>query len=162
MTTSDSPAGLPDPAAAHTDAEFVATLRLLKAWSGRSYRDIQSHAQRAGHHLPYSTAAGMLKRQTLPRQEAVTAFVVGCGLDEQAAAAWSTARRRLDMDVPRQPDPEPEPGPPRPRHRPRLRRRAAFAAVATMAAALVITVNGDQTEEVVLSDVPARHGQVLD
>jgi hypothetical protein len=157
-TRSGGPAARPDPAAAHTDAEFVAALQRLKAWSGRSYRDIQSHARRAGHHLPYSTAAGMLKRRTLPREEAVTAFARGCGLDEQAAAAWSAARRRLDMGVPPEPDPA----------RPRPRRRwwaAAVAAAATMTAALVIAANVHQTETedvVVLSGVPAQHGQVLD
>ncbi|MGP3959795.1 hypothetical protein ACTWPT_27665 [Nonomuraea sp. 3N208] len=158
-TRSDGLAGCPDPAAAHTDAEFVAALRRLKAWSGRSYRDIQSHAQRVGHHLPYSTAAGMLKRRTLPREETVTAFVLGCGLDEQAAAAWSAARKRLDMGVPPESEPEPELDSARPRPRRRWR-AAAVAAVATMAAALVIVANVDQTEDVVVqSDV---HARVLD
>ncbi|WP_156046052.1 hypothetical protein [Herbidospora cretacea] len=121
----------PDPAAARTEAEFVDMLRRLKAWSGRSYRDIQLHAQRAGRHLPYSTAAGMLKRGTLPRREAVTAFVLGCGLDEQAAGVWDAARTRLEMGPP--PEPEPE-------HRPR-RWPAALAAV------LVNAANVHQTEE---------------
>ncbi|WP_062437042.1 hypothetical protein [Herbidospora daliensis] len=93
----DGQSARPDPAAARTDAEFAAQLRRLKVWSGRSYRDIQLHAQRAGHHLPYSTAAGMLKRDTLPRREALTAFVLGCGLDLQAAEAWNAARTRLDL-----------------------------------------------------------------
>lgn len=159
-TRSEEQSGRPDPAAAHTDAEFVAVLQRLKAWSGRSYRDIQSHAQRAGHHLPYSTAAGMLKRQTLPREEVVTAFVRGCGLDEQAAAAWSAARKRLDMGAP--PEPERDSARTRLRHR---WRAAAVAAAATMAAALVIAANVHQTETedvVVLSDVPAQHVHVLD
>ncbi|RVX46426.1 hypothetical protein EDD27_9307 [Nonomuraea polychroma] len=165
-TRSDERSGCPDPAATHTDAEFVAALQRLKAWSGRSYRDIQSHAQRAGHHLPYSTAAGMLKRQTLPRGETVTAFVRGCGLDEQAAAAWSAARKRLDMGVPPEQEPEQEPEPDSDRPRPRRRwRAAAVAAAATMAAALVIATNVHQTETediVVQSDVPAQHVRVLD
>lgn len=145
-----------DPAAARTDAEFVAALRGLKAWSGRSYRDIQSHAQRAGHHLPYSTAAGMLKRQTLPRPETLTAFVIGCGLDEQAAAAWRAARTRLDLGLPPEPAAEPVAARPRPR-----RWAGAVAAVATLAAtlaaALVIAGTADQTEEVVVPDVPAQY-----
>jgi hypothetical protein len=163
-TRSEEQSGRPDPAAAHTDAEFVAALQRLKAWSGRSYRDIQSQARRAGHHLPYSTAAGMLKRETLPRGEVVTAFVLGCGLDEQAAAAWDAARKRLDMGVPPTPGPKLEPDSARPRPRPRrLWRAAAVAAVATTAAALVIAANVDRAEEdVVLSDTPAQHGQVLD
>ncbi|WP_061293443.1 hypothetical protein [Herbidospora cretacea] len=146
-----------DPAAARTDAEFVAALRGLKAWSGRSYRDIQSHAQRAGHHLPYSTAAGMLKRETLPRQETLTAFVIGCGLDEQAAAAWRAARTRLDLGIPSEPVAQPVAARPI-EVRPRPRRWAgAVAAVATLAAALLIAGTVDQTEEVVVSDVTAQY-----
>ncbi|NAS25684.1 hypothetical protein GT755_28860 [Herbidospora sp. NEAU-GS84] len=143
----------PDPAAARTEVEFVDLLRRLKAWSGRSYRDIQHHAQRAGRHLPYSTAAGMLKRETLPRRETVTAFVLGCGLDEQTAAAWDAARTRLDMGLP--PEPEPRPVPvPVPGHAPR--RRRWVAAVAAVAAVLVFAANVHQTEdEVALRDVPA-------
>ncbi|WP_188196225.1 hypothetical protein [Nonomuraea sp. SYSU D8015] len=161
-TRSDEQSGCPDPTAAHTDAEFVAALQRLKAWSGRSYRDIQSQAQRAGHHLPYSTAAGMLKRETLPRGEVVTAFVLGCGLDEQAAAAWGAVRKRLDMGVPPGPGPKLEPDSARPLPRRRWR-AAAVAAVATTAAALVLAANVDQAEEeVVLSDAPAQHGQALD
>nr|WP_062339269.1 hypothetical protein [Herbidospora sakaeratensis] len=143
-----SPEARPDPAAARTDAEFVAQLRTLKTWSGRSYRDIQLHAQRAGRHLPYSTAAGMLKRDSLPRQEALTAFVLGCGLDEQAATAWNTVRTRLDLGVP------PEPSPLRPRRRPRW--AAAVAALVVAAAALVLV--GQADEEV----VQVGHVQVLD
>ncbi|TKK91532.1 hypothetical protein FDA94_01765 [Herbidospora galbida] len=159
--SSDALAARPDPAAAHTDAEFVAMLQRLKTWSGRSYRDIQLHAQRAGHHLPYSTAAGMLKRRTLPRQEAVTAFVLGCGLDEQAAAAWHTARTRLDLGLPPEPEPEPEPQPEPVDVRPRRRRwTAAGAALAAIAAALLVVATVDQTEdEITLSGAPAQHGQ---
>ncbi|MEV0388670.1 hypothetical protein [Nonomuraea sp. NPDC050643] len=159
-TRSEERSGRPDPAAAHTDAEFVAALQRLKAWSGRSYRDIQSQAHRAGHHLPYSTAAGMLKRRTLPRAEVVTAFVRGCGLDEQAAAAWSAARMRLDMGLPIEPEPDSA------RTGPRRRwRAAAVATVATMAAALMIAASVHQIEiedVAVLPDVPAQHVRVLD
>ncbi|MFD9946541.1 hypothetical protein ACFWYW_10425 [Nonomuraea sp. NPDC059023] len=73
-------------------------LRRLKAWSGRSYREIQAQARRAGHALPYSTAAGMLKRETLPREQAVEAFARGCGLGAEQASAWVAARKRVAME----------------------------------------------------------------
>ncbi|MFE0148852.1 hypothetical protein ACFWY5_17020 [Nonomuraea sp. NPDC059007] len=73
-------------------------LRRLKAWSGRSYREIQTQARRAGHALPYSTAAGMLKRETLPREQVVEAFARGCGLGAEQASAWVAARKRVAME----------------------------------------------------------------
>ncbi|WP_282700484.1 hypothetical protein [Streptomyces sp. CC219B] len=76
-----------------TDAvAFVAALRRLKAWSGLSYRQLERRATRAGHSLPYSTAATMLGRDRLPRQELVAAFVAACGLRADQAQAWLDAR----------------------------------------------------------------------
>ncbi|MFI6540550.1 hypothetical protein ACIBHY_49385 [Nonomuraea sp. NPDC050547] len=92
-----------------TGAEFMSGLRRLKAWSGRSYREIQARAQRAGHALPYSTAAGMLKRETLPREQVVEAFARGCGLGAEQASAWVAARKRVATQV--APTPEAEAAP---------------------------------------------------
>ncbi|MBD0839399.1 hypothetical protein [Streptomyces sp. TRM68416] len=76
-----------------TDAvAFVAALRRLKAWSGLSYRQLERRATQAGHSLPYSTAATMLGRDRLPRQELVAAFVAACGLRADQAQAWLDAR----------------------------------------------------------------------
>ncbi|MFE7030668.1 hypothetical protein ACFU9Y_10175 [Streptomyces sp. NPDC057621] len=73
-------------------AAFVAALRRLKAWSGLSYRRLERHAADAGHCLPYSTAATMLGRERLPREELVAAFVAACGIRGDEAEAWLDAR----------------------------------------------------------------------
>jgi len=73
-------------------AAFVAGLRRLKAWSGLSYRRLERRAAEAGHCLPYSTAATMLGRERLPREELVAAFVAACGVRGAEAEAWLDAR----------------------------------------------------------------------
>jgi len=73
-------------------AAFVAALRRLKAWSGLSYRRLERAATEAGHSLPYSTAASMLGRERLPREELVAAFVAACGVRGAEAEAWLDAR----------------------------------------------------------------------
>ncbi|WP_267246418.1 hypothetical protein [Streptomyces sp. PR69] len=73
-------------------AAFVAALRRLKAWSGLSYRRLERHAADVGHCLPYSTAATMLGRDRLPREELVAAFVAACGVRGDEAEAWLDAR----------------------------------------------------------------------
>ncbi|MEU9188422.1 hypothetical protein AB0D14_28595 [Streptomyces sp. NPDC048484] len=76
-----------------TDAvAFVAALRRLKAWSGLSYRQLERRATEAGHALPYSTAATMLGRDRLPREQLVAAFVAACGVRSDEAEAWLDAR----------------------------------------------------------------------
>ncbi len=77
------------------EAEFVAALRRLKAWSGLSYRQLERRAAEAGRVLPYSTASTALGRETLPREELLVAFVLACGLDDDEAAAWVAARKRI-------------------------------------------------------------------
>ncbi|GGX81821.1 hypothetical protein [Streptomyces fructofermentans] len=73
-------------------AAFVAALRRLKAWSGLSYRRLERRAADEGHCLPYSTAATMLGRDRLPREELVAAFVAACGIRGTEAEAWLDAR----------------------------------------------------------------------
>ncbi|WP_235882287.1 hypothetical protein [Streptomyces apricus] len=81
------------PTPPRTDAAaFVAALRRLKAWSGLSYRSLERRAADAGHSLPYSTAATMLGRERLPREELVAAFVAACGIRGSEAEAWLDAR----------------------------------------------------------------------
>ncbi|MBT3149338.1 hypothetical protein HTV45_00140 [Streptomyces sp. CHD11] len=76
-------------------AAFVAALRRLKAWSGLSYRQLERRATKAGHNLPYSTAATMLGRDRLPRAELVAAFVAACGVRTDGAEAWLDARMSI-------------------------------------------------------------------
>ncbi len=86
-----------------TDAvAFVAALRRLKAWSGFSYRQLERRATQAGHTLPYSTAATMLGRDRLPREELVAAFVAACGVRADEAQAWLDARVTIACGRPAQ------------------------------------------------------------
>ncbi|MFH8491209.1 helix-turn-helix domain-containing protein [Streptomyces longisporoflavus] len=85
--------------------DFIAELRRLKAWSGLSYRELERAATAAGEVLPYSTAATMLRRDRLPRETVLVAFVVACGLDADDTRRWVAARRELAMGA--QPSPPP-------------------------------------------------------
>ncbi|NGN63454.1 hypothetical protein G5C51_05990 [Streptomyces sp. A7024] len=87
----------PEPPATADEAEFMASLRRLKTWSGRSYRQLERAASAAGEWLPSSTAASMLTRQTLPREELLWAYVRACGLAEEPAEAWLAARTRTAL-----------------------------------------------------------------
>ncbi|MDX2528807.1 hypothetical protein ACSCB1_14005 [Streptomyces europaeiscabiei] len=126
MTTAPPTPPDTDPAA------FVAALRRLKAWSGLSYRRLERRATEAGHVLPHSTAATMLGRERLPREEPVAAFVAACGLRGAEAEAWTDARRRIACG----PEEVPAVCAVRPR-RARPRRRAALAMAALSLTALL-------------------------
>jgi hypothetical protein len=89
MTTAPPTPPDTDPAA------FMAALRRLKAWSGLSYRQLERRATEAGHTLPYSTAATMLGRERLPREELVVAFVTACGVRGDEAETWADARTTI-------------------------------------------------------------------
>jgi RND superfamily putative drug exporter len=131
----------PSPEAATDEPAFVAELRRLKAWSGLSFRQLERRAEAAGHILPYSTAATMLGRDTLPREELLVAFVVACGVPEAGAGTWQAARLRiLTGDAPARP-----PAAPR---SPRLAALgAALALVVALVAGAVLTglLTGDST-----------------
>lgn len=153
------------PRTAETPA-FMAELRRLKAWSGLSYRELERAAATAGEVLPYSTAATMLRRDRLPRETVLVAFVVACGLDADDTRRWVAARRELAMGaqppatsvVPVPPlvpvvPVTPAADPPAQRRRPRLRLAvvgvAAAVAVLVGASAATIgttTVQEEQTE----------------
>ncbi|HEX2315101.1 MAG TPA: LamG-like jellyroll fold domain-containing protein [Thermomonospora sp.] len=112
MTDTSSP---PEPRTAATAAEYVSRLRALRAWAGLTYRQVERHAEAAGHSLPHSTLASALSRDKLPREDLVVAFVRACGCDEEETAAWVEARRRLaalaeSAAAPAETMPEPEPG----------------------------------------------------
>ncbi|MFD6433912.1 hypothetical protein [Streptomyces venezuelae] len=92
MTPPMSPPAPPHPAG---EAAFMAELRRLKAWSGLSYRELERAATAAGEVLPYSTAATMLRRDRLPREAVLVAFLVACGLDADDTRRWIFARREL-------------------------------------------------------------------
>ncbi|URN07177.1 hypothetical protein LUW74_30205 [Actinomadura madurae] len=85
----------PNPADALTAAQFVARMREFRSWSGLPYRQIQQRAAAAGFHLPHSTVAGALSRDTLPREDLLAAFITACGGDEPTVEQWLRMRRRL-------------------------------------------------------------------
>lgn len=94
----------PDPKAARTPAEFVATMRQLRSWADLSYRQLERKANDTGDALPRATISGVLARQDLPREEVLIAFVRACGGDA-AVNTWLDARRQLAMSlVPAAPD----------------------------------------------------------
>jgi hypothetical protein len=111
-------------------AAFVAALRRLKAWSGLSYRQLERRATEAGHTLPYSTAATMLGRDRLPREELVAAFVAACGVRGDEAEAWLDTRVTIACGRPAETTPTT-------RNRRSPRSRWALAGAAALATALL-------------------------
>jgi hypothetical protein len=85
----------PDLSQVHTPAEFVDAMRRLKSWTGLGYRLLEKRAATAGEALPRSTLTVALTRQTLPREDLVTAFARACGCDEEEIGQWVAARRRI-------------------------------------------------------------------
>ncbi|MFE7763704.1 hypothetical protein [Streptomyces sp. NPDC057438] len=164
MTTAPPKPPDTDPAA------FVAALRRLKAWSGLSYRRLERRAAEAGHVLPHSTAATMLGRERLPREEPVAAFVAACGLRGDEAEAWTDARRRIACGpdeaaeaatgvVPEaitEEIPAARTARPRP---PRPRRRAVLAAVA--AVSLTALLGGALTSGALTEDEEVREPRTV-
>lgn len=88
-------AGRPHPAWVRCPADFVIAMRQLKSWSGLSYRRLESRASQDDAVLPRSTLMTALSRDSLPREDLVTAFVRACGCDEDEVAQWTATRRRL-------------------------------------------------------------------
>ena len=77
------------------EAGFVAELRRLKALSGLSFRQLERQAEKAGDSLPASTAATMLGKNRLPREDLLVTFVGACGAEEDEVAEWVTARAEI-------------------------------------------------------------------
>ncbi|MCZ7375512.1 helix-turn-helix domain-containing protein [Micromonospora sp. WMMC250] len=95
----------PDEAA--DPAEFVDLLRQLKDRSRLTYRQLEQRAAAAGDVLARSTAADVVRRNTLPRPEVVAAFVRACGAGDEVEA-WLRARHRLAVGAyaPESPTPD--------------------------------------------------------
>ncbi|MGW3891063.1 RICIN domain-containing protein [Micromonospora chokoriensis] len=95
----------PDEAA--DPAEFVDLLRQLKDRSRLTYRQLEQRAAAVGDVLARSTAADVVRRNTLPRPEVVAAFVRACGAGDEVEA-WLRARHRLAVGAyaPESPTPD--------------------------------------------------------
>lgn len=87
-------AGLkPDPAAARTIAQFIATLWQFRAWAGDpSWRKI---AARAHHKAVHSTIYSAMHGTALPKLVVVNAIILGCGGDDADLAAYTDAWWRI-------------------------------------------------------------------
>lgn len=92
-------------------AEFIASMKRLRLWSGLTYRQLEAKARANGDVLPFSTTATMLNRHTLPREPLVAAFTRACGLGSADVDRWLAVRRRLAVQAPE--DVPPAPSPPR-------------------------------------------------
>lgn len=90
----DGQAG-PDPRAATTPREFVVEMRRRRAWSGLTFRQLESRAAAAGDVLPNSTLGTVLHRSTLPREELLAAFIRACGGSPEEVELWCAVRKRL-------------------------------------------------------------------
>ncbi|MFF1294787.1 MULTISPECIES: hypothetical protein [unclassified Streptomyces] len=145
-----TPPPVPTPTAG--EAAFMAELRRLKAWSGLSYRELERAADAAGEVLPYSTAATMLRRDRLPREAVLVAFLIACGLGAEETRPWVAVRRELAMGA--RPFPAPAPQPPVRRGRPRrllavvgAATAVAFLAGVSATAIGTLSVQEEQTVE---------------
>ncbi|MFE7711869.1 hypothetical protein ACFU6I_40360 [Streptomyces sp. NPDC057486] len=101
----------PDPAAAHSSAEFIELMRQLRRWADLSYRQLERNATDAGDVLPRATISAALGRDELPREELLAAYVRACGGDEDTVSAWVETRRRLSISGTGTPPPVPEDAP---------------------------------------------------
>ncbi|MFJ8545822.1 XRE family transcriptional regulator [Streptomyces sp. NPDC093586] len=90
-------------------ADFVESMRQLKALSGRTYRELEEQAARNGDVLARSTLADVLGRANLPRPDLLAAFVRACG-DGRRVGAWLDARERIAAGVPASSAAAPGPG----------------------------------------------------
>ncbi|MDQ0847507.1 hypothetical protein QFZ68_007270 [Streptomyces sp. V1I6] len=91
--------GQPQPQGAADAAQFVAMMRQLRQWAHLSYRELERRAEVAGDVLPRATLASVLKRQELPREELLAAFVRACGGDRSVVDAWVGVRKRLAVEA---------------------------------------------------------------
>lgn len=88
---------IPDPWRARDAAEFILEMRGLRIWSGLTFRQLERAATDNGHVLPHSTLVTALRRDRLPREELLRAFISACGCDAQTVDDWLAARRRLAL-----------------------------------------------------------------
>ncbi len=85
-----------DPSTLETEAEFMAALRQLKKNTKLSLRQIEERSKTttAGW-LPRSSAADLLRRETLPKPDALWSLTAALGLVKEDQDKWEAARSRL-------------------------------------------------------------------
>jgi hypothetical protein len=147
MTTTPPITKPPSPAAVTEETAFVAELRRLKVWSGLSFRQLERQAAAAGDTLPYSTAATMLGKNRLPREDLLVTFVRACGLDGDELRQWVTTRAAIADGTAATPPHRPTAPARRPASRWRLAIAAAALALAFAGGAALTASLGSAVEE---------------
>ena len=113
-------------------------VRELKERSGLTLRGLEESAAAQGEVLARSTAADMLRRDSLPRAELLSAYVKACGIEQPEP--WLRARDRLASGV--------VATTPEPPARPAWRRPTAVpAAVAVLALAAIVVLLRDDAPD---------------
>ncbi|MEV4095863.1 hypothetical protein [Streptosporangium saharense] len=88
----------PDPLRAETKEELLALMRDFHVWAGEpSYREIAINAGRAVGASTLCEALDVNRPARMPSLKVVTAFVHGCGGEEEDLVSWTTAWRRIRM-----------------------------------------------------------------
>ncbi|MEU3764737.1 XRE family transcriptional regulator [Amycolatopsis keratiniphila] len=140
----ESPTTVHPPDSTASPAEFTAALRVLRTWSGLTYRQLAGRAKELGGTLPASTVATTLGRTTLPRESFVETFTRACGLNDEEVRRWLDSRTRIAMGASPRPADETKVeavAPPEPEAAPRRRRwRAPMIVAAFMSVVLVGTL----------------------
>jgi hypothetical protein len=96
----------PDPEGFGTVAEYLQGLRDLKTWARRSMRDIEERTVELANDgepviwLPRATVSDILRREKLPKRDAVRAFVMACGLTNPVQARWLLSYDRIRSGIP--------------------------------------------------------------
>ncbi|MGW3426145.1 helix-turn-helix domain-containing protein [Streptomyces phaeochromogenes] len=135
------PAETPQPAQVSTPAEFVAVLRVLRTWSGLTYRQLESKATAHGDTLPASTIATTLGRTTLPRERFVDAFTRACGLGDEQGRQWLDVRQRIATGEPAPPSDSQASGSDVSKRAPRWHRAVGLVVAATIGMAGTLGVS---------------------
>ncbi|MGW1375292.1 RICIN domain-containing protein [Streptomyces sp. NPDC002446] len=102
-------------AAARDAAALVALMQQLKDETGLTYRQLEQRAAERGEVLARSTLADVLRRQALPKEELLGAFLRANGRAPDEVEEWLAARRRIEEGAP--PVAAAAPGRPYPRRR---------------------------------------------
>lgn len=121
--------GGPSPAAARDAAALVALMQQLKSDTGLTYRQLEQRAAERGELLARSTLADVLRRQALPKEELLGAFLRANGCAPDEVAQWLAARRRIEEGAPA--------GAAAPDRHPRRTRRTLMITGAALAALLL-------------------------
>lgn len=90
----------PFPEDATTAAEFAAGMRAVKQWSGLSFRQLEQQARQHGTWLPRSSICDMLRRDSIPRPEALNTLMCAFGLPPGERERWLALREKVAAGMP--------------------------------------------------------------